>query len=56
MKHGRKMTRAERKLLGKHIDTTEWLVSKNTPEFILLISRDGEKSRRYVKETDKIEL
>ena len=53
MKHGKKPTREQRKLLGKwKLDPAVWLVVKDTPEQMMLVHRYSDKTTRTImKET-----
>lgn len=49
MKHGKKPTREQRKLLGKRkLDPAVWLVVKDTPEEMVLIHRWSDKTTRTI--------
>lgn len=49
MKHGKKPTREQRKLLQKwKLDPTTWLITKDTPERMELVHRYSEKTTRTI--------
>lgn len=49
MKHGKKPTREQRKLMQKwKLDTTMWLVAKDTPDEMVLVHRHFDNRTRIV--------
>lgn len=49
MKHGRKPTREQRKLLQKwKLDSAMWLVVKDTPTQMLLVHRHFDKTTKII--------
>jgi hypothetical protein len=47
MKHGRKPTREQRKVLDKyHLDAHDWLVVKDTPESMTIVHRFSDSTTR----------
>lgn len=49
MKHGKKPTREQRKLLQKWgLDPLVWLVVKDTPEQMVLVHRHSDKTTRTI--------
>lgn len=50
MKQGKKPTVAQRSLIeSKKLNSRNWLVTKDTPDFIELINRESHKVRKYSK-------
>lgn len=57
MKHGRKPTREQRKLLEKwKLDPAVWLVVKDTPERMELVHRYSDKTTRTIHKGEKYEF
>lgn len=53
MKQGKKPTREQRKLLEKwRLDTRVWLVTKDTPEEMVLVHRNSDKTVRVIPKGD----
>ena len=53
MKHGRKLTVAQRKFVQMHgLDPAVWLVTKDTPELIELVHRFSDKTTRIIQKGD----
>ena len=49
MKHGRKPTREQRKLLEKwKLDPTVWLVTKDKPDAMEIVHRHSDKTTRII--------
>lgn len=49
MKHGKKPTREQRKLLQKwKLDTNSWLVVKDTPTEMVLVHRHFDKTKKII--------
>lgn len=49
MKHGKKPTRQQRKLLqAKRLDPSVWFVVKDTPEQMVLVHRYSDKTTRII--------
>ena len=49
MKHGKKPTREQRKLITKwRMDPAMWLVVKDTPEFMELVHRYSDQTRKRI--------
>lgn len=49
MKHGKKPTREQRKLIQKwRLDPAVWLVVKDTPERMELVHRYSDKTKRFI--------
>ncbi len=49
MKHGKKPTREQRKLIqSKGLDSAVWLVVKDTPDKMELVHRLSDKTRRVI--------
>jgi hypothetical protein len=49
MKHAKKPTREQRKLLSKwKLDTRTWLVVKDTPTEMVIVHRDSDKTTRTI--------
>lgn len=49
MKHGRKPTREQRKLIQSvRLDPAVWLVVKDTPERMELVHRHSDKTKRII--------
>lgn len=49
MKHGKKPTRQQRKLLqAKRLDPSVWFVVKDTPEQMVLVHRHSDKTTRII--------
>ncbi len=49
MKHGKKPTREQRKLIQeKRLDPAVWLVVKDTPERMELVHRYSDKTQRVI--------
>ena len=49
MKHGKKPTREQRKLMEKwKLDSSMWLVVKDTPERMELVHRHFEKTKKII--------
>lgn len=49
MKHGKKPTREQRKLITKwRMDPAMWLVVKDTPEFMELVHRYSDHTRKRI--------
>lgn len=47
--HGKNPTREQRKLMDRwKLDTRKWLVVKDTPEEMVLIHRDSDKTTRTI--------
>lgn len=47
MKHGKKATREQRKLLDKyHLNAADWLVVKDTPEEMTIVHRFSDSTTR----------
>lgn len=54
MKHGKKPTREQRKLLEKwKLDTRAWLVVKDTPDSLELVHRDSDKTMKVIHKEKK---
>ena len=54
MKHGKKPTRAEKKLMAEWgMNAENWLVVKRTPDFLLVCHRHSEKTTREIPLTGK---
>lgn len=50
MKHGKKPTYEQRKLIGMWgLDTHDWLVVKDTPEEMVLVHRHSDKTTRTIR-------
>lgn len=49
MKHGRKPTREQRKLMQKWgMDPVSWLVVKDTPTEMVLVHRHGDSTKKVI--------
>jgi hypothetical protein len=49
MKHGKKPSREQRKLLQKwKLDTYSWLVVKDTPTEMVLVHRHNERTKKII--------
>lgn len=49
MKHGKKPTREQRKLIeSKRLDPAVWLITKNTPEKMELVHRYSDRTKRII--------
>lgn len=49
MKHGKKPTAAQRRLMEKRgLDSHVWLVVKDTPNFLELVHRCSDRTRRVL--------
>jgi hypothetical protein len=49
MKHGKKPTREQRKLIqSRKLDPAVWLVTKDTPERMELVHRHSDKTMRVI--------
>lgn len=56
MKHGKKPTREQRKLLQLwKLDPAVWLVTKDTPERMELVHRHSDRTTRIIQKGDAIE-
>lgn len=54
MKHGKKPTVAQRKLMGKwKLDWRDWLVTSDTPERMELVHRLFERTRKVIPKGGK---
>lgn len=54
MKHGKKPTREQRKLLQKwKLDPAVWLVVKDMPDSMLLVHRYSDKTTRIIPKGDR---
>jgi hypothetical protein len=54
MKHGKKPTREQRKLLEKwKLDTTVWLVVKDMPDRLELVHRFSDKTTKTIHKEKK---
>ena len=54
MKHGKKPTYEQRKLIAKwKLDTRAWLVVKDTPSEMLLVHRDSDKTTRTLQKGER---
>lgn len=54
MKHGKKPTAAQRKLLGKwKLDARDWLVVKDTPEEMVVVSRWSDITTRTIPKGER---
>ena len=54
MKHGKKPTREQRKLLQKwKLDPAVWLVVKDMPGYMLLVHRYSDKTTRIIPKGGK---
>lgn len=50
MKHGKKPTREQRKLMQKWgMNTTDWLVVKDTPEQMILVHRYSDNTTKTIQ-------
>ena len=57
MKHGKKPTYEQRKLLEKwKLDTRVWLVVKDTPSEMLLVHRHSDKTTRTIRKESRNEI
>ncbi len=55
MKHGCKPTYAQRKLMdSKRLNTYDWLVIKDTPTELVLVSRYNDKVTKVISKVVKI--
>ena len=49
MKHGKKPTREQRKMLDKyHLDAADWFVVKDTPEVLVIVHRFHDGTMRFI--------
>ena len=49
MKHGKKPSREQRKMLDKyHLDAADWLVVKDTPEVMVIVHRFHDGTMRFI--------
>ena len=49
MKHGKKPTREQRKLIERSkLNATDWLVVKDTPEELVLVHRFSDKTTKTI--------
>lgn len=56
MKHGKKPTREQRKLIqSKGLDSAVWLVVKDTPDKMELVHRLSDKTRRVIHKGERDE-
>lgn len=56
MKHGKKPTREQRKLIQKWgLDSSVWLVVKDTPEQMELVHRYSDRTKRTIHKGEKYE-
>lgn len=56
MKHGKKPTREQRKLIqSKWLDPAVWLVVKDTPEQMELVHRYSDRTKRTIHKGEKYE-
>lgn len=54
MKHGKKPTVAQRKLIGsKGLITENWLVTKDTPDTMVLVHRHSDSTTRIIHKERK---
>lgn len=54
MKHGKKATREQRKLLQKwKLDPLMWLVTKDTPEKMELVHRNSDRTTKTIYKGDQ---
>lgn len=53
MKHGKKPTREERKIMERWgLKAADWLVTKDTPEAMTLVHRHNDKTIRQIPKGD----
>ena len=49
MKHGKRPTREQRKVIEKHrLNSADWLVAKDTPEEMVLVHRFSDKTVKTI--------
>ena len=50
MKHGKKPTRAQKKLMSKgNVDIAKWLVLKDTPTELVIVHRLSDKTIKVIR-------
>lgn len=49
MKHGKKPSREQRKMLAKyHLNAADWLVTKDVPEFMEIVHRFSDSTKKVI--------